>query len=389
MNTKKILVSWVCLLIFSFVYSACSPKDPSSTRTAIPSPTTLPDHTQTTTATRFKETTLFPLSEPGPSFVGNREFTLIDSSRDNREIEIKIWYPALKQTDDQGRNITRDAVPDMSDAPYPLILTEGNSGNYLFRSHFASHGFVMVTVNFPEEYDNWDFGVIDHPRDILFALDWIASNPPEGLIGVIDSDRVGSTGYSWGGFYSLVLGGARIDPEFYLSQCTEAPAIEPPMSSFWLRYYCDLSSKWDDFAALAGDAITISDDDLWQPITDGRIRVIAPLAPDGAWLYGERGLAAVDRPTIIIVGTKDDISSYTLESVYIFDHLGTPNRYLISYIGKGHMMVFDSEPAARMNHFVTAFFGYYLQGRDDYLEYFSEDFVTQFDDLAWGVYRDK
>ena len=42
----------------------------------------------------------------------------------------------------------------------------------------------------------------------------------------------------------------------------------------------------------------------------------------------------------------------------------------------------------RMDHFVTTFFGYHLQGRDDYAGYFSEDFVERFDDLAWGVYEE-
>jgi hypothetical protein len=41
----------------------------------------------------------------------------------------------------------------------------------------------------------------------------------------------------------------------------------------------------------------------------------------------------------------------------------------------------------RMNHFVTTYFSYYLQERDEYLEYFSEDFVAQFDDLAWECMR--
>jgi hypothetical protein len=58
---------------------------------------------------------------------------------------------------------------------------------------------------------------------------------------------------------------------------------------------------------------------------------------------------------------------------------------MISFIGKGHMMVFDTEQANRMKHFATAFFGYYLQERDEYAIYFSEDFVTRYDDLAWGV----
>jgi hypothetical protein len=47
----------------------------------------------------------------------------------------------------------------------------------------------------------------------------------------------------------------------------------------------------------------------------------------------------------------------------------------------------SDEPAARMKHFATAFFGYYLQGHKDYLNYFSEDFVSKSDGLAWGVYK--
>lgn len=359
--------------------------EPSNTQqasaTTQPATATLPPLTQ--------ESVSFPLSNRGPYWTGDREYTLVDDSRNGRTIRLKIWYPALKQTNADGNLITRDAVPDMSAAPYSLIITDGDGGDTLFQSHLASHGFAMAIVRFPDDYNNWDFGVIDHPLDMLFALDQIASNPPEGLENVIDSDNVGVAGYSWGGFYSLALSGVRIDPEYYLSQCVEAPSMEPPLNSFWLNYYCDLSTKWDEFAARAGDAITTSNDGLWQSITDNRIRAVAPLAPDGAWLYGERGLAAVDRPTLIIVGTKDTISSYTMESAYIFEHLGTLDRYLISYIGKDHMMVFSPEPAARMKHFVTAFFGYYLQGRDDYAEYFSEDFIAQIDDLAWGVYPDE
>jgi len=51
-------------------------------------------------------------------------------------------------------------------------------------------------------------------------------------------------------------------------------------------------------------------------------------------------------------------------------------------------MVFSLEPVARMKHFATAFFGTYLQGRDDYAFYFSEEFVAQHEDLIWGLIGD-
>ena len=49
-------------------------------------------------------------------------------------------------------------------------------------------------------------------------------------------------------------------------------------------------------------------------------------------------------------------------------------------------MVMYPEQMDRMQHFATAYFGYYLQGRQDYAGYFSEEFVSRYDDLAWGLY---
>jgi predicted dienelactone hydrolase len=153
-----------------------------------------------------------------------------------------------------------------------------------------------------------------------------------------------------------------------------------------LDYYCGLAAKWDQFAAYAGDLIPTSEDGLWQPVTDERILAVMPMAPDGAWLYGERGLSSVQIPALIITGTNDDGADYKMETTYIYEQLGSAERYLISFIGKNHMMVFNTDVNLRMNHFTCAFFGYYLQGREDYREYFSEDFVSRFIDLAWGVY---
>jgi len=331
----------------------------------------------------------FPLSEPGPYFAGNRVYSIVDDSRDGREIRLTIWYPALQQVDAQGRVIPRDAPPDLSGAPYPLILTGTNSGSLLFRSHLASYGFVMVIVNSPSfSYTApWNNTVIDGPLDFLFALDVLTSNPPEGLEGILDTDRVGVAGYSSDGFFSLALGGARINPEYYFSQCAQTPNMDPPLSPFWTEYFCNLSERWDEFSSQVGAEISTVSDGLWQPTTDDRILAVMPMAPDSAWLYGAEGLAAIHVPSLIIAGTADDLVSYEMASCYIYEHLVNSDRVLISFIGRGHMMVENEEVIGRINHFAVAFFGYYLQGREDFARFFSEDFVAQQDDLAWGVYE--
>jgi predicted dienelactone hydrolase len=404
---SQVLVLMITLVI-GLTLSACSPQQlqppPTTTYTIEPaylptvSPTVKPSNTSQATTTMppatatiplvTQEPVSFPLSERGPYFVGKLEHTIVDESRSDRKIQLDIWYPALEQTDDDGRTITINAEPDLSGAPYPLILTEEDSGYYIFRSHLASHGFVMAEIEFPYYFDKWDFQTTDLPLDFLFALDQIASNPPIELEGVIDATHTGVTGYSFGGQNALALSGARIDPVYYLEYCEQMPTMQPPIEDWYVQLACDLAKKWDAFTTYVGDEITTSDDGLWQPMTDERIRAVMPGGVDGAWLFGERGLETVDRPVLFIQAAEDSPYQPT-EAAFIFEHIGIPERSMISFVGENHLMVMKQKITSRINHFAVAFFGYYLQGREEYADYFSDAFVSQFDDLYWGVYQDE
>jgi predicted dienelactone hydrolase len=397
---KNVYASIIALTIVLILF-ACNPQQgqgsPTSTKmveipqtpinpstaapTKIRTPITLPTNTQ--------EAVSFPLAEGGPYFAGDRVYTFNDDSRNGRMIVMQIYYPALKNVNDAGDAITRDAAPDLSGAPYPLILTGTNSGRYLFKSHLASYGFVMVIVQslgFSYEAP-WDNSVIDAPLDFLFVLDRLTSNPPEGLENVVDTNRVGVAGYSSDGLFSLALGGARVNPAYYFSECAQAPTMDPPIPPFLIEYYCNLSERWDEFSSQVSPRISTVTDGLWQPTTDDRILAVMPMAPDSAWLYGPEGLAAIDIPALIIAGTADDLVSYKMTSCYVYDHLVNSDRVLISFIGKQHMMVDEQQVISQIDHFAVAFFGTYLQGREDLSRYFSEEFVTQSNDLAWGVYE--
>ncbi|MHA1280062.1 MAG: hypothetical protein ACTSQ8_22945, partial [Candidatus Helarchaeota archaeon] len=125
-----------------------------------------------------------------------------------------------------------------------------------------------------------------------------------------------------------------------------------------------------------------SQDGLWQPITDPRIRAVIPMAAEGWWLFGEQGLAAVDRPVLMIVGTDDVLYA---ENEAIFDHLGTSDNVLLSFVDQDHMMIYKGYIKARMAHFAAAFFGVHLKGRDELGGFISEELIDQCNDLAWGV----
>jgi predicted dienelactone hydrolase len=123
-------------------------------------------------------------------------------------------------------------------------------------------------------------------------------------------------------------------------------------------------------------------------MTDERIRAAIPMGVEGYALYGEQGLASIDIPVMILHATADEYNPYTFEPLPIFEALQTPEKVLISFIDLGHLMIFDEEPVRRMEHFAAAFFGYHLQGRNEYADYFSEKYVKKFDDLTWGVYEE-
>ncbi len=331
----------------------------------------------------------FPLSEPGAHDFGTRmDFTFTDASRADRKVSITVWYPAVHAKDTPASDYYYDAEPDRSGAPYPLVLSSAKVGS-IFGPHLASHGFVVVGVKGLDYYIPWNNNLVNQPLDILFALDQVASTPLVGLEGMIDANHAGVMGYSFDGYNALAMSGARVDPEFYLAQCANAASMEPALSQWWIDYYCFPAEHWDEFSANAGPAVTASEDGLWQPMTDARIRAVLPMGPEGAWLFGERGLAAVDRPVLILCGTADEDADYWRESVYIFEHLGAPEKALVSFVGEEHMMIESDEPVARMKHFAVAFLGYHLQGQEKYAGYFSEDFVTKSDGLAWGIYPQK
>ena len=352
---NKFFVFMLALTI-GLTLSACSPQ--LATETLPPATATIPLLTQ--------QSVSFPLSEPGPYFVGRQTHILVDESRMDRAIKLTIWYPTLEQTAG-GLIITdTDSEPDLSGAPYPLILTDHDSGSYLFQSHLASHGFVMAIVD-PPGFSNsmpWNNYVVDLPLDFLYVLDMLTSNPPEGLGDVLDTTRVGVGGYSSGGLFSLALGGARINPEYFLSQCAQAPSLDFPPEFIGIEYFCKLSERWDEFSSQVGDKISTVSEGLWQATTDDRILAIMPMAPDSAWLYGVEGLAAINIPSLIIAGTDDELISYELSPCYIYEHLVNSERILISFIDKQHMMVGTPENKSRINHFAVAFFGYYMQGQE-------------------------
>ena len=371
---KAGLVFSACMLFLC----ACAPAGSSGVPPAL---TTLPAPPAT------QEPSQLPLSEPGPYLAGlRRNVEFVDAGREDRKVTLTVWYPAAAPDGTEPWTEPKaDVPPDATGAPYPLILTATKLG-FFFAPHLASHGFVVAGINGQDSSMNWGPWLTDHPRDLVFALDQIAAQGVPDLEGMIDAGHAGAMGYSFGSPTALFLGGARVDPDNYLQKCANAPSMTPALEEWWIDYNCNLLGGWEAFVANAGPAASGGEGGLWAPITDDRIRAVIPMAPEGDWLFGERGLQAVDRPTLIFGATQDTVNPYALEAIPIYEKLNPSQRAMISFVGEGHMMLDNAGRLAQMEHFAAAFFGLHLRGDQGLADYLSQDFVEKYPDLAWGVY---
>ncbi len=323
----------------------------------------------------------FDLMEPGPYFGGITSYEFTDAERADRKVSISVWYPAQLGKDENTNPtvILRDREPDFSGAPYPVILSSTKMASTLAR-YVISHGFTWISVDRIDTYRYMNPDVYQQPLDILFALNKVAEDPPAGLEGMVNTDVAGAIGYSFDGLNTLVLSGARIDPDLYFSYCSDdAQEVDwGDMSAF----SCIPYENWGEFSSAAGETITGKKDELWQPITDKRIRAFIPMAGEGIWMFD---LSFIDRPVMMINGHKDSLYD---ENTRIFHDIGIEEKTFITFLGQNHMMIYDTAMIARLAHFTNAFFGYHLKGCEAYADYYSQDFISQFDDLVWGVYEE-
>ncbi len=330
------------------------------------------------------------LARLGPHGVGQRTMTFVDPSRNGRELVTEIWYPAIVSQEQQAKlapSFTglRDAPPDTTGAPYPLILySHGVTITRLLQAdlkyHLASYGFVVAAM---EHKTDGAFPYVDgvhRPMDILFVLDQLARSSTGDLVGMIDADHAGVAGYSMGGYTVMAVTGARLDLAYNAEWCAAHPSAYPQV--------CVSRIMADALVAYRAQFNPpLKDGEPWPPFTDKRIRAALPMTTGAGPLFGERGLAPATVPTLLMAGTADPEAPYEWAAVFVYNHLGSKDRYLLSLVGANHSFgsVAPFEPLVL--HFATAFFGYYLQGHEDYTQYLTENYVNGIEGLRWGPYK--
>lgn len=325
--------------------------------------------------------------------------------RYDRPLTLEIWYPADLRR--QEREVTayldhlgtgpgvperpvtpfrfagraaRDALPDHSGAPYPLVIvSHGYPGSRVLLSNLtenlASKGYVVVAIDHTESTHADKAGffstLMNRTLDINFVLDTAADMSQFGLndslAGMVADENTAVIGYSMGGYGALIAAGAGLDPAF-----ASAP-----------------------FGFPGGPLVQLAaGSPEYRALLDDRIKAIVVFAPWGGTfgVWNEDTLRGLTVPSFFIVGDQDRTAPFAGVE-WLYENAVRSDRYVLKYQGAIHEVPVNpappisesnyaewlhyQEPAwdnRKLNnvnqHFVTAFLGLHLRDEPDVYEPF-------------------
>ncbi len=176
---------------------------------------------------------------PGPFDVERRELTWVDESR-----------PTESNGGFEGAATRTFAValwaPGNAPGPHPLVvyshgfMSNRHGGAYL-AEHLASHGYVVVSVDYPLTHYAAPGGpnvndVTNQPADVSFLIDHVLALKADErpFDGEIDRDRIGLFGLSLGGLTTTL---AAFDPNMRDRRVSAAISIAGPAVFFGPKFF--------------------------------------------------------------------------------------------------------------------------------------------------------
>lgn len=248
--------------------------------------------------------------------VGFRQIEFVDGPR---HLALAMFYPAeLPDTSATpfampfftNLHLYKDAP--LADGRYKLVmLSHGRGSNPLsyawFAERLASHGYIVAGL-YHFRANTYDQTIAylanklwQRPRDVSLAIDFLLKDPAWGK--AIDAEKIGIAGHSQGGFTSLWIGGAKVDPGKFLA--FQKGWKNNQMVPAHLRHELPL----DAHPAL--------------DVQDARIKAVFAMAPGIIKAFGmdEAGLGQLTLPTYITVGARDTQTPPAENAVFAAKHI--------------------------------------------------------------------
>ena len=311
----------------------------------------------------------------------------------DRKHTLEVWYPAkiaegakqlssytdyigridegdLEAFDYMGRAM-RDAEPYLEGGPYPVIVvSHGYPGNRYLMSwigeNMATKGYVVIAIDHTDStYTDFNpaiaytGSIINRTVAQRFVIGQVEVLNADGwLKGMMNPEKIGLVGYSFGGYGALRTIGAKLS-EGTLTQYAA---------------YADLLTEAEDFKG------------------DERVDAAVLFAPWGRALFDLDSFANITTPTLWIQGNADQIVPYAGVREMFAASVNT-DRYYVTYELLNHSASPNPTPLEahkrdyadarrwadgvwdnwRLNgynaHFLTAFFDAKLKGDEAKMDY--------------------
>ena len=338
------------------------------------------------------------LARLGPHPVGVRTLVLTNpdqvdvlaggGARMDRRLVVELWYPAVDGTVAGGTYTTlcRDGRTEVvlhgqamreaeaAAGAFPLvILSHGYPGNRMLMGHLgenlASKGYLVASIDHPEStYGDAAYlggqafksTLVNRPLDTRCVMD------------ALGASRVAIIGYSMGGYGALISGGAAVSEAALGLERGGGPWLVPHRTA----------------------------------VADARLKAVVPIGPWGRQhgVWDAAGMAGLSVPTLLIAGSRDEVSGYDTGIRRVFEEAVGVERHLLTFEGAGHNAAapypapveswaavpgLDFVPfehyadkvwdTVRMNniaaHFVTAFLDVHLKGDAAKARYLTDVFA--------------
>ncbi len=240
-------------------------------------------------------TTLYP--------VGMTQVEYVDSA-DGRPLDYMLIYPAAPVTTaapfrvflSTNLHLYKDSPIVVDGLKHPLVMFShgagGNGSGYAwFGEYLASHGY-LVAMAYHYRANTFDSSALyvrnrlwQRPRDISLDITHLLQDKAWG--SHIDPNQIGVAGHSQGGFTTLWIGGAKVNPDLFLAY----------------------QRRWKDsqvVPAYLREQMRV-DARLARDVRDDRVKAAFAMAPGEIQGFGmdEAGLRQMAIPTYIIVGAGD------------------------------------------------------------------------------------
>jgi predicted dienelactone hydrolase len=268
---------------------------------------------------------LADMSQPGNYGSVEETVSLTDTSR-NRKFKLVLYKPQQWKS---------------GQTPV-IVLSHGLASKpedfKVIGKHLASHGYLVAAPQHigsdyqyakdlidgfvREVFDLNEF--INRPKDISYVLDYLEQQNQAVYQGRLNLTNVGIGGHSFGGYTALAIAGAEIDFDYLAQECDRSL----PRLNTSLLLQC---------RALALPRTTYN-------FRDPRVTSVVTLNPVNSSLFGEKGLAKVNIPILMLAGTYDPATPAIYEQFRSFPWVSSQNKYLGLIQGQAHVNFANLDP---------------------------------------------